>query len=275
MDVKDRMSLNSIDKRRRWYSAPAAVAVLLLASACSSTKEPEYADRPVDDLYNEAMNNMDKREFKQAAKLFDEVERQHPYSTWAVRSQVMAAYAHYEANEYDDCVLSADRFIELNPAHSDVAYAYYLKGLCYYERISSVDRDQEMTELARRTFDELIARYPESPYSRDARIKRDLTIDHLAGKEMDIGRYYLRQKFYLAAINRFKSVVDRYQTTTHVPEALLRLTEAYTALGLKDEARKTASVLGHNFPDSEWYADAYGLIGGGAGAERKSWYRLW
>lgn len=269
------MSLNSIDKRRRWYSAPAAVAVLLLASACSSTKEPEYADRPVDDLYNEAMNNMDKREFKQAAKLFDEVERQHPYSTWAVRSQVMAAYAHYEANEYDDCVLSADRFIELNPAHSDVAYAYYLKGLCYYERISSVDRDQEMTELARRTFDELIARYPESPYSRDARIKRDLTIDHLAGKEMDIGRYYLRQKFYLAAINRFKSVVDRYQTTTHVPEALLRLTEAYTALGLKDEARKTASVLGHNFPDSEWYADAYGLIGGGAGAERKSWYRLW
>ena len=150
-----------------------------------------------------------------------------------------------------------------------------MKGLCYYERISTVDRDQEMTEMARRTFEELIARFPESQYSRDARIKLDLTIDHLAGKEMDIGRYYLRQKFYLAAINRFKNVVDRYQTTTHVPEALLRLTEAYTALGLNSEARKTASVLGYNFPDSEWYADAYGLVGGGQEPERKSWYRLW
>ncbi|MDG4575639.1 MAG: outer membrane protein assembly factor BamD [Defluviicoccus sp.] len=269
------MTFESSHIRFRNRAAAGVVAVLLVVTACSSTKEPEYADRPVDDLYNDAMDNMDKKQYEQAAKLFDEVERQHPYSTWAVRSQVMAAFAHYQANEYDDCVLSADRFIELNPAHQDVAYAYYLKGLCYYERISTVDRDQEMTEMARRTFEELIARFPESQYSRDARIKLDLTIDHLAGKEMDIGRYYLRQKFYLAAINRFKNVVDRYQTTTHVPEALLRLTEAYTALGLNSEARKTASVLGYNFPDSEWYADAYGLVGGGQEPERKSWYRLW
>jgi outer membrane protein assembly factor BamD len=252
--------------------ATAALALTLL-SACSSDDKKGYAERPVDQLYNEALDLMEEGEYKKAAKQFDEVERQHPYSQWAVRAQLMTAYAYYEANEYDDAVNAATRFIELQPAHPEVPYAYYLKGLSYYERISSVDRDQEMTAQARRAFEELIARYPDSPYSRDARIKLDLTIDHLAGKEMEIGRFYHRKGYYLAAINRFRTVVDRYQTTTHIPEALLRLTEAYTALGLKEEARKTAAVLGYNFPSSDWYADAYALVGGGsqdAGGQARS-----
>lgn len=262
-------------KGRGALAAVSLAAVLLLAGACSSDKEPKYVERPVDELYNDAMSKMDAGEYHKAAKQFDEVERQHPYSPWAINAQLMTAYAYYEGNEYDDAIVAANRFIELNPANPDVAYAYYLKGLSYYERISSVDRDQDMTEQARKTFEELIARFPDSQYARDARLKLDLTVDHLAGKEMEIGRYYLRQRYYLAAINRFKTVVERYQTTTHVPEALLRLTEAYTALGMREEARKSAAVLGHNYPDSEWYADAYALLEGGAGAERSSWLGLW
>jgi outer membrane protein assembly factor BamD len=262
--------------RLRPLAAAGVLALAVgLASGCGSTDEEAYVERPVDDLYNDGMDNMEAGDYAKAAKLFDEVERQHPYSPWAVQAQLMTAYAHYQANEYDDAVLAADRFIELQPAHPDVPYAYYLKGLSYYERISTVDRDQEMTEQARKVFEDLIARYPDSAYSRDARIKLDLTIDHLAGKEMEIGRFYLKRKYYLAAINRFRTVVDRYQTTTHVPEALLRLTEAYTALGLDQEARKTAAVLGHNFPGSPWYADAYALVEGGAPAVESSWSRFW
>ena len=238
-----------------------AVGGCLALSACGSTDET-YVERPVDELYNEAMDDLEADDNKKAAKLFDEVERQHPYSSWATKAQLMSAYAHYRANEYDEAIASADRFIELHPANPEVPYAYYLKGLCYYERISDIHRDQEMTEQAKRVFEELIARYPDSEYARDARLKIDLANDHLAGKEMVVGRFYLRGGYYLAAINRFKTVVDRYQTTTHVPEALMRLTEAYTALGIDDEARKTAAVLGYNFPQTGWYAEAYALVGG-------------
>lgn len=240
--------------------ACAATGLLLLA-ACGSDEE-KYVERPVGELYNEAMDDLEAGNDKKAAKLFDEVERQHPYSSWASKAELMSAYAHYRANEYDEAVTAADRYIELHPANPDVAYAYYLKGLSYYERITDIHRDQEMTENARRTFEELVTRFPNSEYGRDARLKIDLCNDHLAGKEMVIGRYYLQRQYYLAAINRFKTVIDRYQTTTHVPEALLRLTEAYTALGIDGEARKSAAVLGYNFPQSEWYADAYALVGG-------------
>ena len=233
---------------------------LLLLNACSSTDEP-YVERPVDVLYNEAMDNLEAGDDKKAAKLFDEVERQHPYSSWATKAQLMAAYSHYRANEYDEAVASADRFIELHPANPDVPYAYYLKGLSYYERISDIHRDQEMTEQAKKVFEEVVARFPDTEYARDARLKIDLCNDHLAGKEMVVGRYYLQRGYYLAAINRFKAVVDQYQTTTHTPEALLRLTEAYSALGIDGEARKSAAVLGYNFPQTEWYADAYTLVG--------------
>ncbi len=189
----------------------------------------------------------------------------------------MAAYSYYQNNDYDDAVVALDRFMQLHPSNSDVPYSYYLKGLSYYERISEVSRDQKMTERALKTFNQLVARYPESKYARAAKIKIDLTHDHLAGKEMEIGRYYLRQSHYLAAINRFKAVIENYQTTTHVPEALHRLTEAYRALGVDGEARKTAAVLGHNFPGSGWYIDSYDLMEGTQvrGKEKAPWYKFW
>jgi outer membrane protein assembly factor BamD len=241
--------------------------MVLLGAACSSTEEP-YVERPVDELYNEAMDDLQAGDDKKAAKLFDEVERQHPYSSWASKAQLMAAYAHYRANEYDETVSALDRYIELHPASPDVPYAYYLKGLSYYERISDIHRDQDMTEKAKQVFEELANRYPDGEYARDARLKIELCNDHLAGKEMVVGRYYLRRGDYLSAMNRFKTIIDKYQTTTHTPEALLRLTEVYTALGIDGEARKTAAVLGYNFPQSEWYADAYALVGGGPGPQQ-------
>jgi outer membrane protein assembly factor BamD len=161
-------------------------------------------------------------------------------------------------------VSAAQRFIDLHPGHKDVPYAFYLIGVSHYEQMSDVGRDQKMTEEALRAFEELIRRFPDSTYARDASLKIDLARDHLAGKEMEIGRYYLRQGKYIAAINRFRNVIERYQTTTHVPEALHRLTEAYLALGVQQEARKTASVLGYNFPGSRWYQDSYALMVDGA-----------
>ncbi|MBL8658360.1 MAG: outer membrane protein assembly factor BamD [Rhodospirillales bacterium] len=240
---------------------PAVFLGVLLVGACSSSKDDEpYVERPVEELYGQATAAMSDGDYKKAAKLYDEVERQHPYSPWATHAQIQAAYAYYEANEYDDAIAALDRFIDLHPADKDVAYAYYLKGLSYYERISDAARDQKMTEDAKRVFQELINRYPESAYARDAKVKIDLANDHLSGREMVVGRYYLRRGYYVAAINRFRTVLQKYQTTTHVPEALLRLTEAYTALGLTDEARKAAAILGYNYPGSDWYADAYALV---------------
>lgn len=243
------------------FIRPALLGACLLLAACgSASQEAAYVERPVEELYTEAASAMDQREYARAAGLFDEVERQHPYSQWATRAQLMAAYAHYQDLRYDDAVLAIDRFIQLHPGHPDVAYAYYLKGLCYYEQITDVARDQQMTERALDSLGEVVRRFPQSEYARDASLKIDLTHDHLAGKEMEIGRYYLRQHAYNAAIGRFRRVIDDYQTTSHVPEALHRLTEAYLALGLTEEARQTAAVLGHNFPGSEWYTDSYALL---------------
>ncbi len=241
--------------------AAALLAVSVLAG-CSGTEEDEYVERPVEQLYNQGMDALKAGEYTAAVKAFDEVERQHPYSVWATKAQLMAAYAAYENNKYDDAIGALDRFIQLHPTNPDIPYAYYLKALSYYEQISDVGRDQGMTDLALRSLQEVVARFPESNYARDARLKLDLARDHLAGKEMAIGRWYLRQNQYLAAINRFKNVVAQYETTTHVPEALHRLAEAYTALGLTDEAEKVAAVLGHNFPGSEWYIDSYTLVDG-------------
>src|SRR5260221_10859285 len=195
---------------------------LLVAAGCSSDEKDTYVEAPVEKLYNEATDSMLNGQFDQAAKQFDEVERQHPYSVWATKAQLMAAYANYQANKYDDAVVALDRFIQLNPSNRDVAYAYYMKALCYYEQITDVQRDAKMTEQALKSLEEVVNRFPESVYGRDARLKIDLTHDHLAGKEMDVGRYYLTRAQYLAALNRFKFVVDKYQTTSHVPEALHR-----------------------------------------------------
>lgn len=262
--------------RTRWIGA---LAALLVLGACASTEE-EYVEQSVEYLYNQGMDALQDGSYKTAAKAFDEVERQHPYSLWATKAQLMAAYAHYEDGKYDDAIAALDRYIQLHPGSPEVSYAYYLKALCYYEQISDVARDQSFTTAAMRSLQEVVDRFPNSAYARDARLKIELARDHLAGKEMTIGRYYLRQKHFLAAINRFKNVVDHYQTTTHVPEALHRLSEAYYSLGLVEEARKTAAVLGHNYPGSQWYVDAYALVEDPSVRPRKDdgwfdWLKFW
>ena len=253
-------------------------ASALLVGACSSDEEEvEYQEAPVENLYNSAMDSLEVGNYGAATQQFDEVERQHPYSPWATKAQIMAAYAYYQADQYDEAVAALERFIQLHPANPDVPYAHYLIGLSYYERISDPARDQEMTQQARRVFSELITRYPDSEFARDARVKLDLANDHLAAKEMVVGRYYLNQRHYLAAINRFKGVIQFYQTTTHTPEALHRMVEAYRALGLDDEAQKVAAVLGYNFPGSEWYIDSYALVEDPSARppENSSWYQFW
>ncbi len=252
---------------------------LFIVAACAFEDEviPDYVARPVDEIYNEALNVLEQGDYEDAAIMFDEVERQHPYSTWATKAQLMAAYSYYQDDAYDSAVVALDRYIQLHPSSPDVPYAYYLKALCYYEQISDVTRDQKMTELALNTLDELVKRFPGSKYAKDAKLKGELTRDHLAGKEMEIGRYYLNQGHHLAAINRFKSVIDNYQSTTHVPEALHRLAESYIALGVQLEAQKVAAVLGHNFPGSEWYFDSYALVEGKLikPKEDDPWYKMW
>jgi len=246
-------------RRAGMLRAVAAAGALVLA-ACEGNQEFDYEDRAVEDLYNGAMDSLESGSYSAASRLFDEVDRQHPYSVWATKVQVMSAYAHYLNDDYDEAIIALDGFLELHPGNSDAPYAYYLKAICYYEQISDVGRDQKMTELAMQSLEEVARRYPSTKYARDARLKLNLTRDHLAGKEMDIGRFYLRQSEYLAAINRFRNVVESYQTTTHVPEALHRLTESYLALGISDEAQMSAAVLGHNYPGSQWYQDSYALL---------------
>lgn len=236
-------------------------------AACASKEREEYVERPVEQLYNEGVDALATDRYLTAARAFDEVERQHPYSTWATKAQLMAAYAYYQANKYDDAIVAVDRFIQLNPSNRDVGYAYYLKAISYYEQITDVQRDARMTELAMGALEEVVRRFPDTPFARDARLKIDLTNDHLAGKEMEVGRFYMRRGQYVGAINRFKLVLDRFQTTSHVPEALHRLVEAYTALGLSGEAEKAAAILGHNYPGSDWYQDSYGLVTTGRTAE--------
>lgn len=243
-------------------SVAALAAVLFLLAACAGDKEEKYVERPVEDLYNRAMSTLSAGEYTQAAKEFDEVDRQHPYSVWATKAKLMSAYAYYQATRYDDAILAAERFKQLHPGNKDAAYAYYLVAISYYEQIVDVARDQKNTELALKSLDEVVRRFPGTEYARDARLKLDLARDHLAGKEMNVGRYYQTQKHYVAAINRYRNVVDNYQTTTHVAEALHRLVECYSALGVHEEAKNVAAVLGHNYPGSEWYADSYFLLTG-------------
>ena len=211
-------------------------------------------------LYNTGLENLKKEYYRTAAKNFDEVERQHPYSSWATRAILMSAYAQYMRNSYDDAINAAQRFISLHPGHKDAPYAYYLIAISYYEQIEDVKRDQSSTEKALAALDEVSTRFPGTVYAQDAANKAVLARDHLAGKEMEVGRYYLKRNSLLAAINRFKTVVTKYQTTTQVPEALYRLTEAYYALGVQSEAQTAAAVLGANFPASHWYKDAYALL---------------
>lgn len=254
------------------YAAFVGLAALTLA-ACAAKKD-DYVERPVDDLYNSAMDELDASEYTKAIKDFDEVDRQHPYSVWATKAQLMSAYTLYMQSKYDDSIVAADRFIQLHPGHRDVAYAYYLKALDYYIQVTDVGRDQKTTEQALDALADVARRFPDTKYARDARLKMDLARDHLAGKQMEIGRWYEREGDFLAAMNRFKIVVDQFQTTTHIPEALERLTECYLALGLVDEARRTTAVLGYNYPGSRWYVDTYALVSGGKQPDgtQASWF---
>ena len=235
------------------------LAAIFLVTSCS-TEEVAYEERPVEEIYNQAMDRLLRGDSQLAAIDFDEVERQHPYSVWARKSQLMAAYSHYLDNKFDEAIFAAQRFLQLHPGNRDAPYAYYLVAISYYEQIADIGREQKITELALEALQEVVNLYPTSEYARDARLKIDLARDHLAGKEMEIGRYYLERGHYGAAINRFRQVAEIYQTTSHVPEALHRLTEAYLALGIVEEARNTAAVLGHNYPGSKWYVDSYALL---------------
>lgn len=242
------------------FAALAAAAALSACAGRDRERELAYVARPVEQLYSEAFTQMERRRYDQAVAYFDEVERQHPFSEWARRAILMGAFANYQAQQYDQAIAGAERFVALHPGSSSAPYAYYLIAISHYEQIYDVGRDQATTERASDALQQVVSRYPDSPYARDARLKIDMTRDHLAGKDMDVGRWYLRNGFHLAAILRFQNVIDEYETTSHVPEALHRLVEANVALGISEEARRNAAVLGHNFPGSDWYEDSYDLL---------------
>jgi outer membrane protein assembly factor BamD len=240
-----------------------ACALVLPVAGCARNKaktDTAYIARDVNTLYSVAKSQLDRGNYATAAKAFDEVERQHPYSVWARRAQLMSAFSYYMARQYTDAISSANRFLTIHPGNKDAPYANYLIAMSYYQQIQDVTRDQKITQSASDSFGELIRRYPESRYASDARLKLDLINDHLAGKEMEIGRFYQRQGNWLASTTRFRTVVDKYQTTSHTPEALERLVESYLALGIPGEARKAAAVLGTNYPGSKWYKRSYELI---------------
>ena len=239
-------------------------AALLTTAACGGRgggpKDTAFVARDVDTLYAAAKLRLDKGDTLVAAALFDEVERQHPYSPWARRAQLMSAFSYYVAKDFNKSVQAAQRFLSIHPGNRDAPYAYYLIGLCYYEQISDTDRDQKITMQALQTLNEVVRRYPNTRYAADARVKIDLVNDHLAGKEMQIGRYYEKSGKWLAASLRFRNVVESYQTTSHAPEALFRMVESNLALGAPDEALKYAAVLGANYPGNKWYDKAYRLM---------------
>ena len=274
------MTANRLTREHRKLSAAIrrlrlAGALILLAiplSGCGTgalwdkfmAKDETFVDEPADKLYNEGLYLMNqKKDPKAASKKFEEVDREHPYSDWARKSLLMSAYSFYQAGDYDNCIGSATRYVTLHPGSPDAAYAQYLIAASHYDQIPDISRDQARTEKAIAALEEVVRKYPTSEYSVTAKAKLQAARDQLAGKEMDIGRYYMSKRDYAAAINRFKSVVTQYQTTREVEEALFRLTEAYMAIGIVGEAQTAAAVLGHNFPDSRWYQDAYNLVKSG------------
>ncbi len=263
-----------------------ALALALVAgglAACNTTRQEnlQYVEEPVANLYNRGAEMLDRRRWAEALRAFEEVERQHPYSSWARRAMLMEAYAHYNANQYDEAIADAQRFLALHPGNESAPYAFYLISICYFERILDVGRDQATTERALASLRDVVRRYPESPYARDASLKLDMVYDQLAGKEMEVGRFYLTRDQHLAAINRFRVVLENenFQRTSHVPEALHRLVEAYVSVGMAEEAQRMAAILGHNFPGDPWYQRSYALMTSSGvmvvsetEAERRGWF---
>lgn len=257
------MQSNSVFRPLANRAIVLGLACVLGLGACASDKgkkDQAYIARDVETLYLAAKDSLDRKQYEQAALMFDEVERQHPYSVWARRAQLMSAFSYFVARKYTESIAASQRFLSLHPGSREAPYAYYMIAVSYYEQISSVQRDQRITQQALDALGELIRRYPGSDYAVDARLKVDLARDHLAGKEMEIGRFYQQQGLYLAAIIRFRTVIDQYDTTSHTPEALHRLVETYLALGLPEEAKKAAAVLGANYTGSIWYERSYALM---------------
>ena len=246
-----------------------AIVLALLAggvTACGGgvrdRADVQYIEEPASNLYNRGAYALDRGRYQRALTMFEEVERQHPYSSWARRAMLMESYTHYQAQAYDDSIEDAQRFISLHPGNESAPYAYYLIAICHFERIMDVGRDQGTTERALAALNDVVRRYPDSPYARDSRLKLDMVYDQLAGKEMAIGRFYLTRDQQLAAINRFRNVIENenFQRTTHVPEALHRLVESYLSVGMTEEAQRMAAILGYNFPGSEWYQRTFALM---------------
>jgi outer membrane protein assembly factor BamD len=275
------MSRLGRSRKSGWLRALAGLLALAFIAApimgCSMfKKEEDYVpEDPADKLYNEGLfllNN--KEQYEDAGKKFDEVDRQNPYSDWARKALLMSAYAYYQAQKYDDCINAAKRYVTLHPGSPDAAYAQYLIGASYYDQILDVNHDQARADKAITALEEVVRKYPDTEYALAAKKKINLARDQLAGKEMEIGRFYMKKRDFTGAINRFKVVVTQYQTTREVEEALERLTEAYVSLGILDEAQTAAALLGHNFPDSPWYKDAYKLVksvGGEPNENKDSW----
>ena len=263
----------------RWWLAARlfalALAVVAVPACSFFNKEDIVPDDPADKLYNEGLfllNN--KKDYKKAAQRFEEVDRQHPYSEWARKALIMSAFAYYENTQYDDSVAAAKRYVTLHPGSPDAAYAQFLIGSSYFDQIPDVTRDQQRTERAMQALDEVVRKYPNTEYASAAKKKLEIARDQLAGKEMETARFFQKRRENTAAINRFKIVITQYQTTRHVEEALMRLTELYLALGIVQEAQTAAAVLGHNFPDSPWYKDAYRMVQQGGfepNEDRGSW----
>lgn len=252
--------MTNIFRRLLIVTALVAGVAPLLASCSGEKKDPLTVDRPAEQIYKEAEAAEQDGKYKDAITLYSELERQHPYSDYATEAQIRQAQAAYGNMKYTEAIIALDRFIELHPGHPKVDYAYYLKALCFYEQMTDIRRDQSMSQASLEALEVVINRFPDSKYARDAKLKRDLVRDHLAGKEMEIGRYYQKRGELNAAINRYLNVVKTYDTTNHIPEALHRLVECYMTLGIKDEATRVAAVLGYNYPGSQWYSDSYDLL---------------
>ena len=227
----------------------------------SETYKPEIVSNlPAEEVYNDGLARVQKGDFDGAVKKFSSLDKQYPYTDWARKGLIMEAYANYEGGFYEEAITASKRYLQSYPNTSDAAYAQYLMASSYYDQIPDITRDQEKSERAILALQELVQRYPNSEYVADAKKKIQVASDQLAGKELEVGRFYLQKRNYAGAITRFRQVVSRYQTTRHVEEALERLTEAYMAMGIVNEAQTAAAVLGHNFPDSPWYKDAHALL---------------
>lgn len=248
----------------RFVRLASVAALVVLLAGCNMFGQPKIKEEeiiPPDTLYQQALGEMDKQRYITAIATLEKLERQHPYSEFNEKAKMMQVYGNYRIGRFDEAIMAADRYMALFPGSKETAYVLYLKGNSYFGQIKDITRDQKISQQANETYALLISNYPKSEYAKDAKDKLNIGVDQMAGKEMSVGRYYLGQGQYAAAINRFKVVATQFQTSTHVEEALFRLTEANLALGLTSEAATAAAVLGHNYPQSNWYKQAYDLLG--------------